>query len=592
MTNPEIIFNQTNWSLSELFSSPDSSKLDEAFLTLEKRVEHFESQRQYLSPEINNELFLGLLHEYENIVTLENVIYSYAGLLFSENTQNQIAQTLLNRADQLIADVNNRTLFFNLWWKDLDDNQAQRLMANTGDYSYWLEEIRRYKPHTLSEAEEKIINIKNVTGTNALTNLYDSITNRYIFKIDIAGEEKELTRGELMVYARHTDPDLRSSAYKELYRVYGADGPILGQMYQTLARDWRNEQINLRRFSSPIQARNLANDIPDDVVDTLLNVCQKNVEVFQQYFKLKARWLGVDRLRRFDIYAPITKSDRTFSYSDAVKMVFDSFYRFNPSFSNYAQKVFQENHLDSEIRKGKRSGAFCWTVTPKITPWVLLNFQGRVDDVTTMAHELGHAIHSMLASQHSILTSGASLPLAETASTFGEMLLVDYLLEQETDESVRRDVLFKQMDDSYATIMRQAFFALFEIQAHDMINDNATVDDIADAYLSNLKSQFGDSLLISDEFKWEWVSIPHIYQSPFYVYSYTFGQLLVLSLYQQFKLEGESFKSRYIKILEAGGSKSPETILYEADINIHKADFWQGGFNVIKKLIEQLEAIR
>ncbi len=592
MTNPEIIFNQTNWSLSELFSSPDSSKLDEAFLTLEKRVEHFESQRQYLSPEINNELFLGLLHEYENIVTLENVIYSYAGLLFSENTQNQIAQTLLNRADQLIADVNNRTLFFNLWWKDLDDNQAQRLMANTGDYSYWLEEIRRYKPHTLSEAEEKIINIKNVTGTNALTNLYDSITNRYIFKIDIAGEEKELTRGELMVYARHTDPDLRSGAYKELYRIYGTDGPILGQIYQTIARDWRNEQVNLRGFSNPIQARNLANDIPDDVVETLLDVCQKNVEVFQRYFNLKARCLGVDRLRRFDIYAPVTKSDRTFLYSDAVKMVFDSFCRFNPSFSNYAQKVFQENHLDSEIRKGKRSGAFCWTVTPKITPWVLLNFQGRVDDVTTMAHELGHAVHSMLASQHSILTSGASLPLAETASTFGEMLLVDYLLEQETDELVRRDVLFKQMDDSYATIMRQAFFAMFEIQAHEMINDNATVDDIAAAYLANLKSQFGDSILISDEFKWEWVSIPHIYQSPFYVYAYTFGQLLVLSLYQQFKSEGESFIPRYIKILEAGGSKSPETILSEADIDIHKADFWQGGFNVIQKRIEQLEAIR
>jgi oligoendopeptidase F len=592
MTNPELIFNQTNWCLSELFSSPHSPKLDEAFLTLEKHVEHFESQRKFLSPEINDELFINLLCEYENIVSLENVIYSYAGLLFSENTQNQIAQSLLNRTDQLTADVNNRTLFFSLWWKDLDDNQAQRLIANAGDYSYWLEEIRRYKPHTLSEAEEKIINIKNVTGSNALTNLYDTITNRYTFKVNIAGEEKELTRGELMVYARHTDPDLRSGAYKELYRIYGTDGPILGQIYQTIARDWHNEQVNLRGFSNPIQARNLANDIPDDVVETLLDVCQKNVEVFQRYFNLKARCLGVDRLRRFDIYAPVTKSDRTFLYSDAVKMVFDSFCRFNPSFSNYARKVFQENHLDSEIRKGKRSGAFCWTVTPKITPWVLLNFQGRVDDVTTMAHELGHAVHSMLASQHSILTSGASLPLAETASTFGEMLLVDYLLEQETDELVRRDVLFKQMDDSYATIMRQAFFAMFEIQAHEMINDNATVDDIAAAYLANLKSQFGDSILISDEFKWEWVSIPHIYQSPFYVYAYTFGQLLVLSLYQQFKSEGESFIPRYIKILEAGGSKSPEIILSEADIDIHKADFWQGGFNVIQKRIEQLEAIR
>jgi oligoendopeptidase F len=208
-----------------------------------------------------------------------------------------------------------------------------------------------------------------------------------------------------------------------------------------------------------------------------------------------------------------------------------------------------------------------------------------------MAHELGHAIHSMLAAHHSLFTQHSSLPLAETASTFGEMMLIDRLLQQESDETVRRDLLFRQVDDAYATILRQAFFALFERQAHELIQQGASVDQLSDAYLKNLQAQFGDSVELSDEFRWEWVSIPHIYQVPFYVYAYAFGQLLVLSLYQQYKMEGESFKPRYLKILSAGGSEAPARVLTEAGIDIRDAAFWQGGFNVIAGLLEQLEAL-
>jgi oligoendopeptidase F len=211
--------------------------------------------------------------------------------------------------------------------------------------------------------------------------------------------------------------------------------------------------------------------------------------------------------------------------------------------------------------------------------------------VATLAHELGHAIHAMLASHHSAFTFHSSLPLAETASTFAEMVLIDKLLAEETDESVRRDILFKQMDDSYATIMRQSYFAMFEKTAHEMVQKNASVDDLSAAYLDNLKEQFGDSLDLSDEFKWEWVGIPHIYQVPFYVYAYAFGQLLVLALYQQFKAEGESFKPKYLKILSAGGSEAPERILSEAGINIRDPKFWQGGFDVLEKLVSELEQL-
>ena len=424
-----------------------------------------------------------------------------------------------------------------------------------------------------------------------MVNLYNTLTNRYVFHLEVDGETKELTRGELMVYVRSYDPTMRAAAYKELYGVYGQDGAILGQMYQTLVRDWHNENVDMRRFSSPLAVRNLANDIPDDVVDTLLGVCQDNISVFQQFFRLKARWLGMERLRRYDIYAPVVKTDKMYSFDQAADAVFDAFQNFEPRVAELARRVFEQNHLDSKVRRGKMSGAFCATVAPDITPWVLINYQSRPDDVAVLAHELGHAIHSQLAAEHSLFTFHSSLPLAETASTFGEMMLVDRLLATDKDASVRQTLLFRQVDDAYATVMRQAQFAIFERQAHEMVQHGATVDELSEAYLENLRHQFGDAVEISDEFRWEWVSIPHIYQTPFYVYAYTFGQLLVLSLYQQYKVEGNAFKSRYLSLLSAGGSKPPVKILSDAGIDMHSASFWQGGFDVIRGLIEQLETI-
>ncbi len=322
-----------------------------------------------------------------------------------------------------------------------------------------------------------------------------------------------------------------------------------------------------------------------------MNVCRRNAPVFQRFFRLKARSLGVDKLRRYDIYAPVTKSAKTYAFDQAAEMVLDSFASFHPDFGKLAQRVFDQNHLDSEIRKGKQSGAFCASVTPEMTPWVKLNYQGRAEDVATMAHELGHAIHAMLAEKHSVFTFHSSLPLAETASTFGEMMLVDRMLTSETDEAVRRDLLFRQVDDAYATIMRQAFFAQFEKQAHEMVMNNIPVDEISAAYMENLKEQFGEAVELSEEFKWEWVSIPHIYHTPFYVYAYAFGQLLVLALYQQYKAEGDAFKPRYLKFLSAGGSKAPAGICAEAGIDIRSEKFWQGGFDVLSKLVDELETL-
>ena len=577
------------WSLADLFPAADSPELKNAFKELETRAAALEAKRPLLTDEISQAELMNLIGDLESLYRIGHRAASFAELLFSSDTQNQAALGLMAQTEQLLSEIQNRTLFFSLWWKDLSDEIAVPLMANAADYSYWLEEMRHFKPHTLSEPEEKIINTKNVTGVSALNTLYDSFTNRYVFKVEVDGEVKELTRGELMSLVRSDDPDLRARAYQELYKVYGDDAPILGQMYQTIVRDWRNEEVTLRHHKSPISARNLANDLPDEVIDLLLETCRANTSVFERFFKLKAHLLGMDKLRRYDIYAPVAEADKDYDYPKAAAKVLESFSNFDERFARLAERVFAEDHLDAEVRKGKRGGAFCATVNPDLTPWVLVNYQGKTDDVATMAHELGHAIHSMLAEHHSLFTQHANLPLAETASTFGEMMLVDQLLAEESDEAVRRDLLFKQMDDAYATIQRQAFFAMFEKQAHQMVIDGASVDEISAAYMENLKTQFGDAVEVAEEFKYEWVSIPHIYQVPFYVYAYAFGQLLVLSLYKQFKAEGESFKPRYIQLLAAGGSESPMKILTDAGVDVRQPAFWQGGFDVLSEMVDKLE---
>ena len=584
-------YTQSGWNLTELFASFADPAINQAYQDLEASTEKFVSQREELKPEISSEKFLQLVRDLEEMNKLGYRLYGFASLNFAANTQDQTAQINIARFQQFEAEMENRSLFFSLWWKALDDANAARLLDASGDYRYWLEQMRNFKPYTLTEPEEKIINIKNVTGRSAHDMLYDSITNRYVFKVEVNGEMKELTRGELMALVRTADPDLRARAYQELYRVYGEDAPILGQIYQNIVRDWKNENVSLRGFASPISVRNTINDLPDEVIDTLLDVTRKNIGVFHRYFRLKAQKLGMEKLRRYDIYAPLAESDKRYSFQEGADLTFEAFDRFDPKFARLAKRVFDQGHVDSEVRKGKMGGAFCSTLGPDLTPWVMLNYQGKSDDVSTMAHELGHAIHSMMAEEHSLFTQHACLPLAETASTFGEMTLTDLMLERETDESVKQDILFGQLDDAFATILRQIYFALFEREAHSMIANNASVDELNAAYLANLKEEFGDSVDVSDEFKYEWVSIPHIYGTPFYVYAYAFGQLLVFALYKRYKEEGESFKPKYMRILSAGGSLAPIALLAESGMDVTKPEFWQGGFDVIDGMVKKLESL-
>jgi oligoendopeptidase F len=587
----ETRLERSGWSLDALLPAHEGEELERVLTELEEQVSELEDARERLSPEMSTDAFLEVMGLAEYIRTIAARLTGYAQLWFAEDTQSQDALVFLGRMEQLATEVQNRLLFFELWWKGLDEEAAERLLAESGDYAYYLETLRRFKPHTLSESEEKIINLKDVNGVDALVNLYEMITNRFTFELEVTGERKEMTRAELSTYFRDPSPELRASAYQELYDVYGDQATVLGQIYSHRLRDWASENVSLRAFDSPIAVRNLANDIPDPVVDTLLGVCRENMPLFQRYFRFKASQLGEDKLRRYDVYAPLGAAEKAYPFGEGADVVLDSLRGFSEEVADQARRVFVDEHLDSEIRPGKRGGAFCAGILPRVTPWVLVNYVGKITDVTTLAHELGHAVHAMMAEAHSIFTFHSALPLAETASVFSEMLLTDRLLREEKDPDVRRQLLVTALDDAYATVARQAYFVLFEKAAHREAVDGVSVDDMCALYLENLHEQFGDAVEVSDDFRWEWTAIPHFYHTPFYCYAYSFGHLLVLALYQQYQEEGESFVPRFLKILSYGGSRSPKEIISEAGFDIASPGFWQRGFDVLEGLLEELEGL-
>jgi oligoendopeptidase F len=581
---------------------PSSDEFRVFLDSIENQLKQFESSRQSLRPDISPAEFEDLLHRLESILEQVSVASGYAHLLYYADTSSAEASALVTRMEKMASEVGNRTLFFDLWFKKgIGDNTASRLIESVPSvYREYLRHKRLVARYSLSEPEEKIINTLEVTGTRALVKIYDNATSGFEFAMKIRRGRKIVIRKfdnkeKLISLVRSPDYETRGAAYRSLFETYKRNSGVLGEIFRNVVIQWRDEAISMRGYSSPISVRNIANNLDDVTVDSLLTVCKRNSVVFQEYFREKAKILGLKKLRRYDLYAPIStkaSDQRRFPYGKAVSTVLGTFGDFDPRFRGMAERVFKERHVDSEIRKGKRGGAFCYAVSPKRTPYVLLNFDGRTRDVSTLAHEFGHAVHSMFASDLPIIVSHAPLPLAETASVFAEMLLNEKLAEKMSKKE-RRLLLAEQIDDMYATIMRQAFFTIFEVDAHRAIAEgNATIDAVAKLYMENLTEQFGSSITITPDFEWEWIYIPHFYHTPFYTYAYSFGNLLVLSLFRQYRAEGNSsFLPKYVRILSAGGSRKPEGLLAEAGVDITQPGFWQQGFDYIREMIEQLKSL-
>ena len=589
------------WNLADLVRDPSGYDFRRLLDTIESEIREFEVSKGGLGPDLSTSDFEHLIHSVESISEKISIASGFAHLQYFADTSSSEASALVTRIEKLASSISNRLLFFDLWFKKgIDDANASRLISSVPPvYREYLKHKRLVAKYSLSEPEEKIINTLEVTGTRALVKIYDKMTNSFEFSMKVKRGRKIIfrhfdSRERLMSLVRSPDYATREAAYKALFEVYIKQRGVLGEIFQNVVIQWRDEAVSMRGYQTPISVRNIANNLDDATVKALLAACKKNSVIFEEYFREKAGILGLKKLRRYDLYAPVTTKDShgaRFSFGRAVSKVLDTFGDFDQEFRKMAERVFDQQHVDSEIRKAKRGGAFCYTVSPKMTPYVLLNFDGRTRDVSTLAHEFGHAIHSMLASEMPIMVAHAPLPLAETASVFAEMLLNEKLAEKISDRE-RRILLAEHIDDMYATIMRQAYFTIFEVDAHKSIAENsATIDSVSKLYLENLREQFGNSVAISPDFQWEWVYIPHFYHTPFYTYAYSFGNLLVLSLYRQYKIEGTSFVSKYLKLLSAGGSRKPEELLMEAGIDISHEHFWQQGFDYVREKIQQLKTL-
>ena len=581
------------WDLSKIAKSAKSPEFQKKIREIHTASRKFEKIKSQLDPKLPTKKFLKILHEIETISEKMSMIGGYASLSYSADTQSDEATSLLTTISKLGSDISNKILFFDLWWKtQIDEKNAKRLLKDSGELSEYLKHKRLIAKYSLSEPEEKIINTLDVTGISALVKLYDKITNAYKYKMKVGGKSKILTREELTNFVRSTNAKTRENAYKVLLTKYSENKGVIGEIYQNIVLNWRHEGVDIRGYKSPISMRNIGNDVDDKTIESLLQVCRKNSPVFQKFFLQKAKMLKMKKLRRYDLYAPASSKvkEKKYPYDKSVKLVFESLGKFSPKLAQYAKNVFDEKHIDSSIRPGKRDGAFCSTLTPKITPFVLINFTGKSRDVFTLAHELGHAVHSQAAQNRSILVQDAPLPLAETASTFSELLLYDNI-SSEISDTEKRIMLSEKIDDLYATIMRQSFFTIFEKDAHEQIGQGTTIDEISKTYLKNLKEQFGNSVVLSDDFAIEWSCIPHFYHTPFYCYAYSFGNLLALSLFQRYKKEGSDFAPHYIDILSAGGSKKPEILLDEHGLDIRSPKFWQEGFDYVKSQVKELESL-
>ena len=586
-------FQLGTWDLSELAKNPKSPAFQKQIQELEQQAKKFEKIKSKLDPKMGAKKFMDILQKVEEISEKMSKIGGYASLSYSSDTQSDEATSLMTKVSKLGSEISNKILFFDLWWKtQVDEKNAKRLIKDAGELSEYLSHKRLFAKYALSEPEERIINTLDVTGISALVKLYDKITNAYEYKMRVGSKTKIMTREELTNYVRSTSPKIREAAYKTILTKYTKNKGVIGEIYQNIVLNWRDEGIEIRGYKSPISMRNIGNDVDDKTIESLLSVCRKNSPIFQKFFAQKAKMLKMKKLRRYDVYAPATASikEKNYTYSKSVNLVFESLGKFSETLEEFARKVFNENHIDSSIRQGKRDGAFCSTLTPKITPYVLVNFTGKSRDVFTLAHELGHAVHSQAAQDRSILVQDAPLPLAETASTFSELLLYDNLSEKISDDE-KKIMLSEKIDDLYATILRQSFFTIFEVDAHKQIGEGTTVDEISKTYLQNLKEQFGNSVSLSEDFAIEWSCIPHFYHTPFYCYAYSFGNLLALSLFQRYKKEGRDFVPAYINILAAGGSKKPEKLLAEYGFDIRSPKFWQEGFDYVNAQVKALSRL-
>ena len=584
------------WDLSDLFASHDDPQINSTLAECHKQAQAFAERYRSTIAVAGGPGPDHLLTAIREIETLdENLrrVGTFANLLYAADTLQPEIRDLKERVELAATEIGNLVLFFDLEWMDLPDDVAERLLAHPtlAGYRHYLLRLRQFRPHRLSEPEERLLNERDNTGRRALGRLFTELTTSLRFPLERGGRRETLTMSEVLALAHDKDREVRRRAYETLFEILSSHELVLTSVYETLTQDHLTMD-RLRKFAHPMEERHLDNEIDQEAVEQMVAVTEANYGIAQAYFRLKARLLGVPRLPLFDQYAPVSDALPACRFDRAQEMILGAFGTFSPDFQHIARQFFEQHWIDPEIRQGKQGGAFCASPTPGLHPYVLCNYADNLRDVMTVAHELGHGLHGWLARKQTLFNYGTPLTTAETASVFGEFLVFDHLVQTQEDPQVQLALICGKIEDICATVFRQNVLTRFEQAVFERRkNGRLTAGAICQAWVEANGRYYGDAVEMTEGYRWGWAYIPHFIHTRFYCYSYVFGELLVLSLYRQYKEEGPAFVPKYTRLLEAGGSDSPEILLKPLGVNFHDPTFWQKGFEEIRGLVKRAEQL-
>lgn len=579
-----------NWNLSALYKSPKDANIPKDTKYLVKEIKNFNTKYKGKVAKLNAKELTACIKKYDELNDMLGKLYSYSFLFYCTKVNDQAAQSFHQNTEEKVNELSKDLIFFTLEINLLEEAHLKKLLKDEKlkFYEPFIRDSRVWQPYQLSESEESIIHEKNLSSRSAWVRLFDQTSD----KIKFPYEGKELTQTEIFVKLSSPKAEVRKKAAEVIGNVFQKNVDIFAFIHNTLVKDKELEE-NRRGFKKPIQSQNLSNLVEDEVVDALMTAVRASYpDLSHRYYRIKAKMLGMKKLNYWDRNAALSNEEETpIAWADAQRIVLDAYSGFSPKMAAVTKKFFANDWIDAEVKAGKMGGAFAHPTVPSAHPFVMLNYQGRKRDVMTLAHELGHGVHQVLAAKQGCLISRTPLTLAETASVFGEMLTFQSLIAQEKDKKKKRLLIASKVEDMLNTVVRQVAMCDFEIQLHNARKSGElSPEQIGDIWLKTQVASFGDSIKIDDRYKNYWCYIPHFVHTPFYVYAYAFGDCLVNSLYSVYEnQEIPNFQEKYLEMLASGSRYRYRELLKPFNLDPSKPAFWQRGLKVISGFIDMLE---
>jgi len=583
-----------NWDLGLLYRSVDDPAIAVDLNLADTLAQTFADRWRGQVENGSADELAQAIREYEELQKVGLKPYFYAELLFYADSLPDSHQALLASVRERFSLISEKLLFFELDILQIADEDFRFLVAaaELEPWVHYLLQLRKGAPYSLSEEVEQALSRKDLAGKEGFVQLFDELTSSFTFRFTLPDKEapSELNGEELLSYLYHADAKIREAAFSVFLNKHRDNSLVLTSCFNNLLLD-HDREGDLRGYPELMTPTHLSSETEPLMVEQMMSVSEQNYPLARDYYRLKQQLLGLDKLKNTDLYAPLPGSAQRFSFGEARELVLDSFRNFSPQLADPVDLFFKENRIDAPASAGKSGGAFCMGMMPGFAPYVMLNFTGTLRDVSTLAHELGHGVHFSLSQGQNLSQYNAPLPLAETASVFGEMLLTHHLLEH-GDKQTKIELLCARIEEIIATSFRQNVLTRFELAAHRLRKEKLlSTEDYCELWWQENRKLLGAEIEMIEPYRYGWSYISHFIHSRFYCYSYVFGELLVLSLYQQYQLQGASFVAKYLELLKAGGSAPPQTLLAPFGVDLNDPDFWQQGYALLADMIEELKGL-